>query len=64
LGELFGPLQGFDAATEQEFEAALLQSLSCRNMPSIINVHLAADDTSSAMRRLAEHLKSKVQGES
>lgn len=64
LGELFGPLQGFDAATEQEFEAALLQSLSCRSMPSIINVHLAADDTSSAMRRLAEHLKSKVQGES
>ncbi|MCQ8103532.1 thiamine pyrophosphate-binding protein [Methylomonas sp. SURF-2] len=63
LGELFGPLQGFDVTTEQEFESALLQSLACRDRPSIINVHLASDDTSAAMRRLAEHLKSKVQGE-
>lgn len=64
LGEVFGPLQGFDATTEESFEAALLQALNNRSMPSIINVHLASDDTSSAMRRLAEHLKSKVQGES
>lgn len=63
LGEVFGPLQGFDAASEEAFETALLRALDNRGMPSIINVHLAQDDTSSAMRRLAEHLKSKVQGE-
>lgn len=63
LGEVFGPLQGFDATTEESFETALLQALDNRSMPSIINVHLASDDTSAAMRRLTEHLKSKVQGE-
>ena len=63
LGEVFGPLQGFDAASEDAFEDALARALDNRSMPSIINVHLAADDTSAAMRRLAEHLKSKVQGQ-
>ncbi|MCQ8130653.1 alpha-keto acid decarboxylase family protein [Methylomonas rivi] len=63
LGEVFGPLQGFDAASEEAFEDALARALDNRSMPSIINVHLAADDTSAAMRRLAEHLKSKVQGQ-
>lgn len=63
LGEVFGPLQGFDAASEESFETALSRALDNRGMPSIINVHLAPDDTSSAMRRLTEHLKSKVQGE-
>lgn len=62
LGELFGPLMGYDAKTEVAFEEALLAALGNQNMPSIINVHLAADDSSSAMRRLAEHLQSKVKG--
>ncbi|MGY6277825.1 alpha-keto acid decarboxylase family protein [Methylomonas sp. MgM2] len=62
LGEVFGPLQGFDAATEEEFEQALLKALANRSMPSIINVHLASDDASPAMRRLAEHLQSRVRG--
>jgi TPP-dependent 2-oxoacid decarboxylase len=62
LGEVFGPLKGYDAATEEAFEEALIQSLNNRTMPSIINVHLSADDASAAMKRLAEHLKSRVKG--
>ncbi len=62
LGEIFGPLKGYDAATEDAFEEALINSLNNQTMPSIINVHLAADDASSAMQRLAEHLKSRVKG--
>lgn len=64
LGEVFGPLKGYDAATEEAFEAALMNALNNRTMPSIINVHLSADDASSAMKRLAEHLKTRVKGES
>jgi len=62
LGEVFGPLNGYDAATEEAFEEALMNSLNNRTMPSIINVHLSIDDASSAMKRLAEHLKSRVKG--
>ncbi len=64
LGELFGPLHGFDAPTEESFEAALMQAIAMRDAPSIINVHLDPNDPSPAMRRLAEHLKSRVGGES
>lgn len=62
LGEVFGPLMGYDANTEAAFEEALMNSLDNRSMPSIINVHLSANDASSAMKRLTEHLKSKVKG--
>ena len=63
LGEVFGPLQGYEAATEDAFEEALINALNNKTMPSLINVHLAVDDASSAMKRLAEHLKSRVKGE-
>ncbi|HYE37298.1 alpha-keto acid decarboxylase family protein [Methylocaldum sp.] len=62
LGEVFGPLNGYDAPDEEAFEEALVKALADRATPSIINVHLSQDDTSSAMRRLAEHLKSRVKG--
>lgn len=62
LGEVFGPLQGFEAATEQAFEQVLLQALDNRSMPSLINVHLASDDASAAMKRLGEHLQTRVRG--
>jgi TPP-dependent 2-oxoacid decarboxylase len=62
LGQVFGPLNGYDAATEEAFEEALISSLNTHTMPSIINVHLSPDDASSAMKRLAEHLKSMVKG--
>lgn len=63
LGEVFGPLKGYDVTTEDAFEEALINSLNNLTMPSIINVHLSADDASSAMKRLAEHLKSRVKGD-
>jgi TPP-dependent 2-oxoacid decarboxylase len=62
LGEVFGPLSGYEAATEEAFEEALTKALNNRTMPSLINVHLSIDDASSAMRRLAEHLKTLVKG--
>lgn len=62
LGEVFGPLSGYDVTTEEAFETALINSLNNQTMPSIINVHLSADDSSSSMKRLAEHLKSRVKG--
>ncbi|WP_394754376.1 alpha-keto acid decarboxylase family protein [Crenothrix sp.] len=62
LGEVFGPLKGYDASTEQDFEEALVQSLNNRTMPSIINVHLTVEDASPAMKRLGAHLKAKVKG--
>jgi indolepyruvate decarboxylase len=62
LGEVFGPMKGYDAITEEAFEEALINSLNNLTMPSIINVHLSADDASSAMKRLAENLKTRVKG--
>ncbi|MDD2759793.1 MAG: thiamine pyrophosphate-binding protein [Methylomonas sp.] len=60
LGEVFGPLTGYAVTTEEEFEQALIASLNNRTSPSLINVHLASDDASAAMRNLAKHLKSKI----
>lgn len=64
LGELFGPLQGYDATTEESFENALKQALDNVTSPSLINVHLEINDKSLAMQRLAEHLKSRIAGSS
>jgi indolepyruvate decarboxylase len=60
LGELFGPLQGFDVHTEEQFETAFQTAMKTADRPSVLNVHLRADDPSPAMRRLAEHLKHRL----
>jgi indolepyruvate decarboxylase len=60
LGEVMGPLHGYNAPTEEAFEAAFTQALAEKNAPSIINVHLAKNDASPAMRRLGEHLGKKI----
>ena len=60
LGEVFGPLKSYRADSEPAFETALTQALNTRDMPSLIDVHLAADDASAAMKRLTEHLKVRV----
>ena len=62
LGELFGPLHGFHAATEEAFEEALQSALKHRDGPSVINVILRPDDTSPALRRLSDRLRSRVAG--
>ena len=60
LGELFGPITGFDVHTEIEFEAAFSRALTIKGQPSLLNVHLRSDDPSPAMRRLAAHLSEQV----
>lgn len=60
LGELFGPLAGYEATDEKSFEAALVNAIKDSGRASIINVHLLPDDASPAMRRLTEHLKTRL----
>lgn len=62
LGEVFGPMQGYEVSSEDDLEAALLGALANRIMPSIINVHLSPGDASPAMKQLAETLQAKVKG--
>ena len=60
LSEVFGPMQGYRAADEEGFEAALVKALANREQPSLIHVRLPPNDASSAMRRLAGYLRSRV----
>jgi TPP-dependent 2-oxoacid decarboxylase len=60
IGELIGSVRGYRVQTEDELEEALPQALATTGRPSLINVHLEANDASPAMRRLAEHLGSRV----
>lgn len=60
LGEVFGPLTGYDVETEPEFERALAGSIADTSRPSIINVRLDPQDTSPALQRLGEHIKQKL----
>jgi indolepyruvate decarboxylase len=62
IGELVGNVNGFYVSTEDEFEQALNNSLAATGRPSLINVQLASDDASPAMRRLASSLGQKVSG--
>jgi len=62
IGELIGPTSGYCAKTEDGLEDALRKALSTTGRPSLINVHLQANDASAAMRRLAQHLGSRVYG--
>jgi indolepyruvate decarboxylase len=62
IGELIGSVNGCRAATEDEFERALQESLNTTGRPSLINVELDAGDASAAMRRLADHLSRRVNG--
>ncbi|MGJ0428603.1 alpha-keto acid decarboxylase family protein [Methylobacter sp.] len=60
LGEVFGPLAGYSASTEGEFEDSLNRAFAQQSSPSLINVHLSKDDPSPAMRGLAERLGKRV----
>jgi TPP-dependent 2-oxoacid decarboxylase len=62
LGEVFGPLKGFNVDTEDQFEKAWQAAFGAVTVPSLINVHLQPDDASPAMRRLTEHLRARVSG--
>lgn len=60
LPEVLGGGTGYEVRTEGEFDAALRQAWSDRSGFSLIQVHLAPDDASQALRRLAERLGKKV----
>lgn len=60
LPQVLGGGTGYEVRTEGEFDAALRQAWSDRSGFSLIQVHLAQDDASLALRRLAERLGKKV----
>lgn len=60
LGELFGPMRGFVAPTEEAFEEALGGALAFRDGPSLVEVQLRPEDCSSALARLSERLRAVV----
>lgn len=62
IGELLGPVDGYNVTTEDEFETAWTRALTATDRPSLLNVHLRPDDPSPAMRRLAQHLRELVTG--
>jgi indolepyruvate decarboxylase len=62
IGDLAGPVNGYRARTEEEFDRTLQAALATTGRPALINVHLQADDASPAMRRLARHLGRRVHG--
>ena len=60
LGQVFGPIDGYNVFTEEEFDIALKRSLANTKQISLLNVHLQQDDPSPAMRRLGAHLGNLV----
>ena len=62
IGKMIGPVNGFYAETEDEFEHALREALNTVDRPSLVNVNLNTNDASPAMRRLAQHLSQRVRG--
>lgn len=62
LGEVMGPMNGYDVQNEEQFEAAWHDAVATTDRPSILNVHLRPDDPSPALRRLAKHLGEIVAG--
>jgi indolepyruvate decarboxylase len=51
---------GYEVRTEGEFDAALRKALADKSGLSLIQVHLAHDDSSRALRRLTEKLSKRV----
>lgn len=60
LLEVFGGGKGYEVRTEKEFDAALTAAWADRSGPSLINVHVPRDDSSAALKRLAERLSKVV----
>ena len=60
LPEVLGGGTGYHVHTEGEFDTALRQAWDDRTGMSLIQIHLAQDDFSPALRRLAERLSKKV----
>lgn len=59
LPAIYGGGKGYEVRTEAEFDAALTAAWNERTL-SLIQAHLATDDISQALRRLAEKLRKRV----
>jgi indolepyruvate decarboxylase len=59
LPEVLGGGKGYEVRTEGEFDAALTQAWASNEL-SLIHVHIAEDDVSPALSRLAERLSKRV----
>jgi indolepyruvate decarboxylase len=53
---------GYEVRTEGQFEEALEKAWAHAGGPSLIHVHLAADDASRTLTRLAERLGKQIRG--
>jgi indolepyruvate decarboxylase len=60
LPEVYGGGVGYEIRTEGEFERALTKAWEDRSGPSLLHVHIAPDDHSRALLRLAERLGARV----
>ena len=60
LPQVLGGGTGYEVRTEAEFDTALDQAWSDHSGFSLIQVHLATDDASVALKRLADRLGRKV----
>jgi indolepyruvate decarboxylase len=60
MPELLGAGLGFEVHTEGELEQAFKAAFANQDSFSILNVHLDKLDVSPALKRLAEHLASKL----
>ena len=58
--DVLGAGQGFEVSTEGQLENALKAALGDTDQFTLINVHLALDDHSQALNRLAKRLASQV----
>jgi indolepyruvate decarboxylase len=62
MPDLLGDGIGFEVKTEEELDAALEKALANQNSFSILNVRVASDDCSPALKRLGEGLANRVAG--
>ncbi len=60
LPEIFNGGTGYEVRTEGQFDEALRRALADTTNMSLIQVHIALDDHSSALRRLADRLSKRV----
>lgn len=60
LPELVGGGRGYEVRTEEQFDAALRSAWADRAGVSLLQVHIAKDDVSTPLRRLAERLSERV----
>ena len=60
ITELLGGGTGYEVRSEGEFDEALRKAWADNSGMSLIHVHLAVDDCSPALKRLAERLSKKV----